>query len=67
MEIMIRMGKNNKINNYYAFLPFLWLQANVLTAPTSLNGINKLILSLVTYHIILLFCIVNIVGIKIHL
>jgi len=51
----------NKLNNvYFALFPFFNL--DMFNAPDSLSGVNKIIVGVLTFTIIILYCVLNIVG-----
>jgi len=59
-NIHARSDNNKKNNIFYALLPFI--NGSIFSAPDSLSGINKLIISVLTITIILLYSIINITA-----
>lgn len=57
MVVTLKMEKNN---TYFALLPFI--NSSLLSAPESLSAVNKIIYGVLTFTIILLYCIINIIG-----
>lgn len=57
------MGRAISNKYYYSLFPFIpFLGSDILNGPSTLSGINKVILAVLSFTIILLYCILNIVA-----